>query len=64
MNQVDHAFKTGRSGSEPVAKYITCHHCDGPATFIYLDQAIPRGAAVLDESTIIDAVCTPHNYPG
>lgn len=61
-NQIDHAFQTGQSGSEPVAKYITCNHCSGPADFLYLNRTVPPGAAVLDETTIDGAVCTEHNY--
>ena len=56
MHQIDHAFKTGESGSEPVAKYVTCQHCDLPAGFLYLNVALAPGAAVMDETTITDAV--------
>jgi hypothetical protein len=62
-NQIDHAFKSGpESGSEPVAKYITCQHCDAPAAFLELDREVARGVAVLDESTIIGAGCSEHDY--
>ena len=62
MHQIDHAFKTGESGSEPVAKYVTCQHCDLPAGFLYLNVALAPGAAVMDETTITDAVCALHNH--
>ncbi len=58
--QVDHAFALGKHGTESAAKYITCQHCDGPATVVYLDQPLIRGAAVLDEDTIVGASCAPH----
>jgi hypothetical protein len=62
-NQIDHAFKSGpESGSEPVAKYISCQRCDAPAVFLELDREVARGAAVLDESTIIGAGCSEHDY--
>lgn len=61
-HQIDYAFKTGHEvGSEPVAKYITCH-CDAPADFIYVNVPLAPGAAVLDETTITEAVCDRHNY--
>src|ERR1700735_1395435 len=64
-NQIDHAFKSGpESGSEPVAKYITCGRCDAPAEFLRLNREVPHGAAVLDESLIIGATCARHNHPG
>ena len=59
-NQVDHAFSLGRHGTESVAKYITCQHCDGPAAVVCLSQPLARGAAVLDEDTIIGALCQSH----
>ena len=38
-NQIDYAFKSGpESGSEPVAKYITCGNCDAPAEFLRLSR--------------------------
>jgi len=62
-NQIDHAFRSGpEAGSEPAAKYITCQRCDAPAVFLELDREVPRGAAVLDESTIIGAGCSEHDY--
>ena len=66
--QVDHAFALGKHGTEPAAKYITCQHCDGPAAVVCLNQPIARGASVLDEDTIVGALCaahiqyTPYNY--
>lgn len=60
--QIDHAFQTGHeSGSEPVAKYITCDTCSSPADFLYVNTPLAPGAAVLDEGTITDAVCAQHN---
>jgi hypothetical protein len=60
--QIDHAFMTGHeSGSEPVSKYITCDTCSSPADFIYVNAPLAPGAAVLDETTITDAVCALHN---
>jgi hypothetical protein len=59
-NQVDHAFSLGKHGTESVAKYITCQHCDGPAAVVCLSQPLARGAAVLDEDTIIGALCQSH----
>jgi hypothetical protein len=62
-NQIDYAFKSGhQSGTEPVAKYITCGSCNAPATHLYLDRSIPPGAIVLDESAIVGAVCEEDNY--
>jgi len=62
-HQIDHAFASGaRTGTAPVAKFITCTHCAAPAAFLHLNLPIPTGAAVLDESTIVDAVCADHNY--
>jgi hypothetical protein len=58
--QVDHAFALGKHGTEPAAKYITCQHCDAPAAVVCLNQPIARGASVLDEDTIVGALCTPH----
>ncbi len=63
-NQVDHAFRTGKSGTEPASKYITCQECDAPAAFLHLSQKLPPGAAVLDEDTITGAVCTTHSNWG
>ena len=64
-NQIDYAFKSGpESGSEPVAKYITCGYCDAPAEFLRLNREVPRGVAVLDESLITGATCAEHNKPG
>jgi hypothetical protein len=64
-NQIDYAFKSGpESGSEPVAKYITCGNCDAPAEFLRLSREVPPGAAVLDESLITGATCAEHNNPG
>ncbi len=59
-NQIDHAFKTGETGSESVAKYLTCEACDAPATHLYLNRAVPSGAAVLDENTVVGATCIEH----
>lgn len=59
-HQVDHAFATGKSGTEPASKYITCE-CDAPAAFLHLNQKLSPGAAVLDEDTIIGAACATHN---
>ena len=58
--QVDHAFALGKHGTEPAAKYITCQHCDGPAAVVCLNQPLARGAAVLDEATIVGACCANH----
>lgn len=64
-NQFDHAFASGVStGTDPVAKFITCMHCAAPAVLLHLNLPIPTGAAVLDEGTIVGAVCADHNYPG
>ena len=60
-HQVDHAFATDKSGTEPASKYITCQHCDAPAALLHLNLAPPRGAAVLDEDTIVGAVCAEHS---
>lgn len=60
--QVDHAFATGKSGTEPASKYITCQHCDAPAAFLELSQKLPPGTAVLDEDTIVGAICGTHNW--
>jgi len=59
-NQVDHAFSLGKHGTESAAKYITCQHCDGPAAVVCLSQPLARGAAVLDEDTIVGALCQQH----
>jgi hypothetical protein len=59
-HQVDHAFSLGKHGTESAGKYITCQHCDGPAAVVCLDQPLPRGASVLDEDTIIGALCQGH----
>ena len=61
-NQVDHAFITGKSGTEPASKYITCEHCSAPAEFLLLNQKPSPGAAVLDEETIVGAICATHNW--
>jgi hypothetical protein len=58
--QVDHAFALGKHGTEPAAKYITCHHCDASAAVVCLNQPIARGATVLDEETIVGALCSEH----
>lgn len=63
-HQVDHAFATGKSGTEPASKYITCQHCDAPAVLLHLNQKLSPGAAVLDEDTIIGAVCDTHSNWG
>jgi hypothetical protein len=63
-SQVDHAFSSGKSGTESASKYITCQDCEAPAVFLVLSQEIARGAAVLDEDTITGAVCAEHNYAG
>jgi len=59
-HQVDHAFGLGKHGTESAAKYITCQHCDGPAAVVCLSQPLARGAAVLDEDTIVGALCQQH----
>lgn len=64
QHQVDHAFATGKSGTEPASKYITCQHCDAPAAFLHLSQKLPPGAAVLDEDTITGATCATHSNWG
>lgn len=67
-NQVDHAFALGSHGTEPAAKYITCQHCDAPAAVLSLSSAPARGSSVLDEDTIVGALChqhrqsTPYSY--
>ena len=62
-NQIDFAFKSGsESGTEPVSKFVTCQQCDGPADVLELNQEVPFGASVLDESTIVGAVCAAHDY--
>lgn len=62
-NQIDYAFRSGsESGTEPVSKFITCQQCDAPATFLHLNRAVPSGAAVLDESTVIGASCDEHTH--
>jgi hypothetical protein len=58
-SQVDHAFAVGKSGTEPAAKYITCH-CDAPAVSLVLNRALTPGACVLDEDTIDGALCAEH----
>jgi len=58
--QVDYAFSQGKTGTEPAAKYITCQHCDGPAAVVCLNQPVARGASVLDEDTIVGALCAAH----
>ena len=63
-HQVDHAFAIGKSGTEPASKYITCEHCDAPAAVLCLSQAPTRGASVLDEDTIMGALCVTHVYSG
>jgi hypothetical protein len=64
-HQVDHAFATGKSGTEPASKYITCQHCDGPAALVCLSRLPTKGASVLDEDTIVGALCSNHsNYNG
>jgi len=64
-HQVDHAFAIGKSGTEPASKYITCEHCDAPAAWLVLSRAITKGACVLDEDTIVGALCAGHgNYNG
>lgn len=60
-HQVDHAFALGKHGTEPAAKYITCQHCDAPADVLCLSRALTRGAAVLDEDTIVGALCANHS---
>jgi hypothetical protein len=60
-SQVDHAFVIGKSGTEPASKYITCQHCNAPAAFLVLNQALTRGASVLDEDTIVGALCAEHS---
>jgi len=60
QNQVDHAFSQGKTGTEPVSKYITCQHCDAPAAFIALSADPPRGATALDEDSITGALCAGH----
>jgi hypothetical protein len=62
-HQVSHAFMVGKSGSEPVSKYITCSLCHAPADLIYLDATIPKGASVLNEDSIFSAVCNEHHQP-
>jgi hypothetical protein len=59
-HEVDHAFAVGKSGTEPASKYITCEHCHAPAAYLCLNRAITRGAAVLDEDTIVGALCAAH----
>lgn len=61
-HQVDHAFITGKSGTEPASKFITCEHCNAPAKFLLLNQKPSPGAAVLDEDTITGAICGTHNW--
>lgn len=61
-HQVDYAFITGKSGTEPASKYITCEHCSAPAEFLLLNQKPSPGAAVLDEDTIVGAICATHNW--
>jgi hypothetical protein len=60
-SQVDHAFTIGKSGTEPASKYITCQHCDAPAALVCLSQMPTRGASVLDEDTIVGALCFNHS---
>ena len=45
-HQVDHAFVTGKSGTEPASKYITCERCSAPAAFLHLNQKLAPEAAV------------------
>lgn len=59
-HQIDHAFITGKSGTEPVSKYITCEHCNAAAAYLTLSQPLPKGAHVLDEDMIIGARCAKH----
>jgi hypothetical protein len=56
--QVDHAFALGKTGTEPAAKFITCH-CNAPAAILGLSQPL-AGAAVIDENTIVGALCAEH----
>lgn len=62
--QVDHAFAQGKHGTEPASKYITCQHCEAPADFIALNQAMARGAVTVDEDTIVGALCNQHSKYG
>jgi hypothetical protein len=61
-NQIDLAFKTGVSGSEPAAKYITCdyYNCNAQAAVLVLSRPIQKGATALDEDTIIGVRCELH----
>jgi hypothetical protein len=61
QQQVDHAFAIGNKGTEPAAKYITCH-CNAPAAYIELSQPLSKGAHVLDEDLITGAACASHVY--
>jgi hypothetical protein len=62
-NQIDYAFKSGsEKGSESVSKYLTCQECDAPADALQLSQVVPTGAAVLNEDSVVGAVCKEHNY--
>lgn len=61
QRQIDHAFATGKSGTEPVSMYITCEDCDAPATQLTLSQPMPKGVQVLDEDLIIGAQCKTHS---
>ncbi len=60
-HQVDHAFALGKTGTEPAAKYITCEDCNAPAAFLSLCSPLARGVAVVDEDTIVGAVCSKHS---
>jgi hypothetical protein len=62
VNQIEHAFKTGKAGAESAVQYITCTSCQQEADVLYLNQPLPPGATVLDEATIQDARCSQHDY--
>ena len=59
-SQIDHAFALGKHGTEPASTFITCMHCDAPAAVVCLNQPLTPGAAVLDEDTIVGALCAQH----
>jgi hypothetical protein len=61
-HQVDHAFATGKSGTEPASKYITCEHCNAPAEVVCVSSALVRAVSVLDEDTITGALCSKHSH--
>jgi hypothetical protein len=61
QQQVDYAFSLGKKGTEPAAKFITCTNCDAPAAVVCLNEPIAHGATVLDEDTIIGAMCSAHS---